>query len=194
MSDQVSSNPPPRSLYMKHDVATDLHETAKARLTAKMKAKTEEEEAKLQSRRAKQEQQLALRSKKKATYQTAKDSEAVVTTACVDLEAALALKAASKKNVDAVNADVSKAADAVGVAKERLAAAKDKLTRAIQAQNTVRQATDVTIVEQKSQRLRETWDNSRKAWDLIQKGIRKRPAPEGKDRSLTKRVKGLLGI
>ena len=193
MNDPVSSKPPIRSLYMKHEVATQLHEEKKAKMKAKMKTKAEEEEAKLQSRRAKQEQQLAIRTKKKATYQAAKDSEAVMQVACKDLEAALTLKAASKKGVDVINAEVNKAANAVGVMKERLAAAKDKLTRAIKEQDAVRQATDATIVEQKSQKLRESWDNSRKAWDLIQKGIRKRPAPEGKDRALTKRVKDLLG-
>ena len=189
MSDQDSSK---MILNMSSKVATDLHAKAAATVIMKMKAKAEAEETKLQERRARQEQQLAIRAKKKATYRAAKDGEAAVILACAEYEAALAAKAASKKGVDTVNAEVSKAADAVGVMKERLAAAKDKLTRAIKEQDAVRQATDVTIVEQKSQKLREAWDNSRKAWDLIQKGIRKRPTPEGKDRALAKRVKGLI--
>jgi hypothetical protein len=178
---------------MKTEVATQLHSEAAERVKAKMKAKAEAEEAKLLARRGKQEQLLAIRAAKKARYRAAKDAEAVVVTICDELEQTAKARLAVSKDIAAVNAAVDSAAASVGVAKMRLAKAQEALEEAIKEQDKVRAATDVTIVEQKSQNLREAWGNSQAAWEKIQKGIRKRPAPEGKDRALAKRVKGLLG-
>jgi len=46
------------------------------------------------------------------------------------------------------------------------------------------------IVEERSQKLREAWTNSRAAWDKIQKAVFKKEH----DRALKKRAKGLLGL
>jgi hypothetical protein len=181
------------TLNMPVKVATDLHSEAKAKLAAKMKAKIEAEEAKQVARRAEQEKQLAYRAEKKQVYQEAKAAEAAVAVACGEYEVAQKSRLGMAKDMASVQAAVQLAAQKVVDIRKKLEHAQEKLETALKAEDEVRSSADATIVEQKSQNLREAWGNSQAAWDRIQKGIRKRPAPEGKDRALAKRVKGLLG-
>jgi len=59
----------------------------------------------------------------------------------------------------------------------------------ISLETAIEEEADDSIVELRSQRLRESWDNSRKAWALLSRTRRKE-----RDRHLRRRAKGLLGL
>lgn len=182
-------------LNIKTEVATKMHEDSKNAVIARMEAKIKEEDERIQARRAKQEQHLAARATKKATLQEAKDAEALADRCATDLEDILKERKDSKKKLESkkeaiktLEQDIRYAQEAIAKAQEKHDALVDKL---LAADANLKEATiDPSIVELKSQRLREAWDNSRTAWDRIQKSIRKKEH----NRGLKKRVKGLLGF
>lgn len=185
-------------LNVSSEATTKLHEEKKRAEEERLKKLVAEADALQQKRKAKQEQQLAIRAGKRADYVMAKEAERILEHSCEDLETALD-GVGSKANIKAVEDELARLVKKLKGSSKRYYKAKAEMDEAeikiAQARGKLGElqaATDGSIVELKSQRLREAWDNSQRAWERIQKAIRKRLPPEGRDRALKKRAKGLL--
>jgi len=184
-----------RSLYMTSEVATQLHEEKKQAERERLETRLKVDEERIISRRAKQEQQLAYRSGIKQNFTDAKHSEDLVSTHCTDLEEALRLKHDAKQKIEKAQEmvviyerDVVKAEKNIQTAQKKLDDAVSHLLVSDQNLKSMETHVDISIINLKKRRLQDSFNKSDKAWDKVQKAIRKRR----RDRTLKKRAKTLL--
>lgn len=185
------------TLYMKHETATKLHEEAKAAEIERMAAKAQQEQERINNHRGKQEQALAARAAKRLLEQDAKLCEQLLTEACKSLEDAQDARISARSDNVNLKSQLHMAQTKLADAQQRLHKAVDRHTMQTaivgDLQALLEDALKPTapgIVEERSQKLREAWTNSRAAWDKIQKAVFKKEH----DRALKKRAKGLLGL
>jgi hypothetical protein len=184
-------------LNIKKDALAELEkqkaEAAKLQMAAKIKAEEERQIA----RRAKQEKHLAEKVARKNILAAAQGAEEELKYCCSELEAVNEARSQAKKKIQRENEavklmrhEVAKALKAVEKSEQQRDLALGRLRNAEQFLQETKAATDDSIIEQRSQNLREAWDNSRAAWDRVNKAVKKKQ----QDRALKKRAKGLLGL
>ena len=191
----MDTDPTKLTLQLSSKAATDLH--AATGVAERMAAKAHAEQERLNARRAKQEQQLAMRANKRAALDEAIEADRLLEQSVSDLEELDKRRKGAKSEILKLQEKLIETRRLSALAeKERERATqrdrnlRDAVTR-IEAQLSEEQTpVDGSIVELKSQRLREAWDNSRKAWDRLNKSAVK----ERRDRNLRRRAKGLLGL
>ena len=191
----MDTDPTKLMLRLSSKAATDLH--AATGVAERMAAKAHAEQERLNARRAKQEQQLAMRANKRAALDEAIEADRLLEQSVSDLEELDKRRKGAKSEILKLQEKLIETRRLSALAeKERERATqrdrnlRDAVTR-IEAQLSEEQTpVDGSIVELKSQCLREAWDNSRKAWDRLNKSAVK----ERRDRNLRRRAKGLLGL
>lgn len=193
----MSTSNSERKLYVSSQAATQLEQQRAQQEAERMAAKAKAEEVKQLARRAKQEQQLAIRSEKKALYNQAKEAERLVQHHAADYAAALELKTKAKKRIERAEEAVSMMVRAVTNAESEVKRSQKKLNDAVSRRDAairdleeVKAPVDESILVLKKHRLKEAYEKANAAWDKVQKAIRKKE----RDRSLRRRVKGLLGL